>query len=435
MPRELPGLYYDEEKKRYFPLSSKPQAPPVIRPKRPLLSKRENTQKDGRLMSGRAMGKGTVWAATERMRGSLAGSRRRRTVHDVLAFHIATTSQGTSHFITDAANNAVTAFQVYDDTSYNGGPFSVLAGDTQGWLYSLSGHTYNTIRRRELSMASSISAICRSGERCVAISFGQPCKIVIQESHPVETWTVLGLPQKVCHDVWTADLHECSLALGTAKKGILIPDITTGRGMQSLDIGSDVLSVHQQPHLVYIGARNGGIHRFDTRETFERQAMFNSRFTSTRSSITHLSVVREWELLVSTIRGDLETHDLRFPRGSTPLMCFAGHVNSYTAKLGLVVDSTQDFVFAGGQDCRMRAWSLRTGQPALPPVLPCSTSYSSTAASDEQALPPELQPFRRTFDLPVVAMQVTESERGTCLWAASAGELHRYNLGQQSTAV
>lgn len=41
-----------------------------------------------------------------------------------------------------------------------------------------------------------------------------------------------------------------------------------------------------------------------------------------------------------------------------------GHVNSYTRDIGL--DVAGDFVAAGGQDGRVRIWSMRTGKQIRP---------------------------------------------------------------------
>ncbi|OBZ68762.1 hypothetical protein A0H81_11188 [Grifola frondosa] len=167
---------------------------------------------------------------------------------------------------------------------------------------------------------------------------------------------------------------------------------------------------------MYGGTRSGSVCRWDIREASNSNILIPP--SSGFGSITHVSTIREWQLLVSTIFGDLKTYDLRFMRPVRPLMHFAGHNNQYIVKLGITVDPCQDFVFAGGQDCRIRAWSLRSGESLqLPPI--------SSAALENN-------PFLRTFSDPVVAMHITESDKGICLWAASGGTLHRYHLGQHS---
>lgn len=425
MPRDLPGLYWDEEKKRYFPLTSKPKTLPGrvlpgVHPEHaghrlPLQAPLDEgpLPKRRRLYAER-YGHPT-WNAAETVRTSLGSSRRSRVLHEMQIAGFSLTSRGCQHVVG-------TAPLVY--SKVNTSPeheYSVMAGDAQGWLSSLTRNGDHNAA--ELNVTSKISSVSSWGTRHVATSFGAPCKIVVREALPTETWTILSLPERVCHDVWTAHLQDRSLVLGAAKRGILLPDIETGRGFQVLQTGSDVFAIQRRDNLVYVGARNGSISRFDTRlDTNNRQELLQSRFEPTRSSITHLSVVQEWQLLVSTIRGDLETHDLRFLRSTTPLMRLNGHINSYTIELGIAVDPSENYVFAAGDDCKLRGWSLHSGDEIVPSP-PSPRDIESAATSSL---------FGKTFDNPIRALQVTESPMETCLWAASGSTLHQFWLGQRA---
>lgn len=139
----------------------------------------------------------------------------------------------------------------------------------------------------------------------------------------------------------------------------------------------------------------------------------------------------------------LGSYDLRFARGSTPLMTFSGHINSYSNKLvrlfkrngtsqsksdhnqALTVDPSEDFLFAAGQDMRIRAWSLRTGN-ALHPPLSASAPHVAELGQDTAG-----NLFDMVFSQPVVAMQITEERNVMLLWAASDKNLFRYHLGQR----
>jgi WD repeat-containing protein 21A len=59
--------------------------------------------------------------------------------------------------------------------------------------------------------------------------------------------------------------------------------------------------------LVYTGTRNGSIERFDMRMPTDRsQKLFDDRFKCVpRSSVLHLSVIRDRELLISHLNGDV----------------------------------------------------------------------------------------------------------------------------------
>ena len=117
-------------------------------------------------------------------------------------------------------------------------------------------------------------------------------------------------------------------------------------------------------------------------------------------------------------------------------MVFEGHVNSYLGHLvslievvyidlelilclqGIAIDPDQDFLFAAGQDSRLRGWSLRTGLPL------CSESLPDNHAT----------PFNSLFPSPISALQVTRDlgSNSLSLWAAYEHDLCRFHLGQRA---
>lgn len=67
-------------------------------------------------------------------------------------------------------------------------------------------------------------------------------------------------------------------------------------------------------NLVYTGARNGSIKRYDTRQpSFESQSMLENRFMHMKTtqrpsnSIVYMNVVNGWQLLVSAIDGTVSS--------------------------------------------------------------------------------------------------------------------------------
>jgi DDB1- and CUL4-associated factor 4 len=89
---------------------------------------------------------------------------------------------------------------------------------------------------------------------------------------------------------------------------------------------------------------------------------------------------------------------------------------------GIAVDHERDLLFAAGQDCRLRGWSLRTSFPLSPPRAPD---------------PPDPQlyfnPFLASFSHPITSLQVTEEpgEAGVSLWATADRDLYQFHLGQR----
>ena len=85
MPRDLPGLYFDEAKNRYFPLSSKPKEPPSST-NSPFTTRKQRRDKNTATHHAAEVsvdattepyyGLGSTWNAIDNMRAT-AGRRRR----------------------------------------------------------------------------------------------------------------------------------------------------------------------------------------------------------------------------------------------------------------------------------------------------------------------------------------------------------------------
>ncbi|CCM06213.1 uncharacterized protein FIBRA_08458 [Fibroporia radiculosa] len=457
MPLQLPGYYWDEGKNRYFPLS---KAGPAGRSS---IQSDVRGERPGRTAYNTGVSEGSphkrrriemtlpegIWRARESSRLSYTSTRRRRCIHDIVASTIALTSRQHCHSITNAV---LTAFHTGPTSHAYDEPYSFLIGDTSGWLHSLSGTGENLIHARELNIASSMTLNFKADifylfmallacvepprlNRHAKLSFAilspqsalQAPSLIMASHLPGPQIMDNSQSGQALH--WVNPVSQLAsrgyvayIVKGAAKCGVFLPDIDTGRGFQVLETGSDVLAVHLKNHLVYTGARNGRVDRFDTRlHTSNRQGLLEDRFQRTTSAITHLSIVRERELLLSTIRGDLEMHDLRFLR-KAPLMEFSGHVNAGLTKLGIAVDPSEDFLFAAGQDSRIRVWSLRSGR---------QLTAAQEDAPDPRSGVGDVSLPSHGRSAPVCAMQVTESERGMCLWAASGGKMYQYSLGQR----
>lgn len=183
------------------------------------------------------------------------------------------------------------------------------------------------------------------------------------------------------------------------------------------------------------------------------QKLLDDHFTIGHNSVTHLNIVRCWQLLVGNMNGCVSVTSwllcmfddivcfvagplrppicagvwpivglrrtqqfvYNWPGAIASLFSFvvyslAGHICK-----AIAVDPSEDFIFAAGQDRHIRAWSLQSGQAIQPPIS-CSPSTTN--------------PFRMEFNRPVAAMQVVDRKEGMCLWAASDRELFKFHLGQ-----
>jgi WD repeat-containing protein 21A len=140
-------------------------------------------------------------------------------------------------------------------------------------------------------------------------------------------------------------------------------------------------------------------------------------------------------------------HDIRFPFSNTPLFQITGQVNAYAPHLvsqfttyvydellivvqGITTDPYNDFLFSGGQDCRIRAWSLRNGDP-ISPTSPKLSAMNPSSLNSTDASPMSGNPLLRVFKEPVQTMQVTAERMGMCLWVGYGDKLCQFGLGRR----
>ena len=109
-------------------------------------------------------------------------------------------------------------------------------------------------------------------------------------------------------------------------RAMYLGDIGNPDRFRALNVDSDVLALHQKQvrkllasdskilrvieadvqNLVYTGARNGSIKRFDMREGSSGHPVFDDKFTpESANSVIYMNSINESQLLVSTIRGEV----------------------------------------------------------------------------------------------------------------------------------
>jgi len=197
-----------------------------------------------------------------------------------------------------------------------------------------------------------------------------------------------------------------------------------------LETNSDVFALHQEECLVYTGSRNGSIRRFDTRTRAPGLTLLGEAFTKSSNSITYLNIIKDWQLLVSTIRGAIEIFDVRFlQEARPPLLALIGNVNSYLPSLPHALTPSQDYFFAAGLDNRIRGWSVLTGEPLSHPHPRPPLKIPS-----HQLHPVDMRasPFETNFEEQITSLEITEVGHELCLFATSGSGLHRFILGRRS---
>ncbi|PBK97500.1 WD40 repeat-like protein, partial [Armillaria gallica] len=395
MPLELNGFYWDEERKRYFPNSSKSRTD--TRPKEPISA--STTTAASQTFTSRNRRQASQWDLTNALRRSSSHAEISRVQHELLSSNIASSSR-----IMSSRPPVVGKITAFCSTDLNDQPRRFL-GDDRGFLYSCDLHDLDWAPQFNLHPSSQISSICSSGDFCIATCFGASSKIAVQNLRMPMRTTLLTLNR--VHDIWTSHLRDRTLVLGANKQAVLLRDVEASSPVEPLHTNSDVFAIEQKDNLIYTGTRGGSILVFDKRTTDRKshgQKIFEGRV---RSSVVHLSCFHDTKMLVSHMDGTLCALDLRYPTAREPIMEFRGHVNRLSRTLGTAIDPCEDFLYAAGDDGRVRGWSLRTGGDAF---------WDIPGPGSAE---------------PMVAMQVTEEERdGTCLWAAGGRVLGRYYLGQ-----
>jgi WD repeat-containing protein 21A len=126
---------------------------------------------------------------------------------------------------------------------------------------------------------------------------------------------------------------------------------------------SDVLAVHHASRdMVFAGLRSSAIVMEDLRVPSKQPNIVAT--LPAGKAVTGVQRLRDsavpFGLAVSGLSHQLMLFDIRFAR--PPLLEFEGHVNTYhISSLALTTSPDDSVLIAGGSDCRLRAWSTRTG--------------------------------------------------------------------------
>ncbi|EEF32267.1 hypothetical protein RCOM_0128070 [Ricinus communis] len=183
---------------------------------------------------------------------------------------------------------------------------------------------------------------------------------------------------------------ECSKTPERTDLGAALVNLETGTATWVLRSKSDVLAqqLDQSGNVVLCGLRNGAIVTVDVREGSAREIrhripyslLGRSRQNSSKqwfklsgyidpsctwympSSICCLVSLQSYDqyFLSSSMDGSIRLYDHRMSKRGA-IQSYEGHVNSHT-RLQLEVDQSERFLMAGGEDCKFRLWSIKSGE-------------------------------------------------------------------------
>ncbi|KAI0304451.1 hypothetical protein B0F90DRAFT_1815779 [Multifurca ochricompacta] len=375
MPRELPGFYFDARKNRYFPLSSKKDARSHSSESQSQLaaplyvsasSPRPLAQTPQRSLD--------IWHALQRLR--LAGCQRQS---------VAATIHLSGIPVPVYAGQTLTAF---------------AAGIFDGHAWSVAGDSYG----------------------------------VLHTLDPLPTRDFLSMPNHTPQYSWTRRTELESRLMGETsgvrQRALFVQDIERVSDVRRIETQSDVFAVHQEENLVYTGSRNGSIRRFDTRTRAIGPSLLSDVFAKSSNSVVYLNIIKDWQLLVSTIRGVIEIFDVRYLQENRPIFALLGHVNSYQPSLPHAITPRHDYFFAAGLDNRIRGWSLLTGEPLSCPVT-SSASTLEIPGHQPHAVDVHASLFAAKFEEQITSLEITQVGQELCLFATSGSGLHRFIFGRR----
>ncbi|KAG7445804.1 uncharacterized protein BT62DRAFT_180896 [Guyanagaster necrorhizus] len=234
MPLELNGFYWDEDRKRYFPNSSKPRID--THPKAPINTSAAASQTSSFTSRNRKV---SQWDLTDALRRTSSYAESSRIQHQLLSSNIASSSR-----IISSQPPVVGKITAFCSTNLNGQPRRFL-GDDRGFLYSRDLYDLEWAPQFNLHPSSEISSICSSGEFCIATCIGASSKIAVQNLRMPMRTTLLTL--NPVHDIWTSHLRDRTLVLGANKRAVLLRDIEVSSPIEHLHTNdSDVFAIEQK---------------------------------------------------------------------------------------------------------------------------------------------------------------------------------------------
>ncbi|CAI0546222.1 unnamed protein product [Linum tenue] len=390
MPQELPGFYYDAEKNRYFPLKG-----PIPGSSRASSSSSSSSYAADRKNPKQNTSQADKYCRTRVKTHRLLQGRE-------LNGNVVSVSKSKYNFVQEyqkaqASQPVVWRYQEPGELACDGGldqtSFCIQKPDGQVNMDILvAGGINGCLRVTTLGSETSNSTVCL-------------LKFMELEEYGVAPSRIASMS---C-TIWTADCNSNAreAVIGNSYNSFL-PYCHTkccfrtnlGAALVNLETGiiswlcrskSDVLSqqLNKAGNVVLCGLRNGAILSVDTREKQGHSGRRSHRVQSIPlgnraqhraswfrvegnidpattvcmpSSVCSLVSLQLYDqyFLASSMDGAIKLYDHRLTnRGAVQV--YEGHVNSHT-RLQLKVDPSERFLMAGGEDCHLRLWSVKSGK-------------------------------------------------------------------------
>lgn len=310
-------------------------------------------------------------------------------------------AEETDILLTGGANSTLCLFQVQKDPQEHN--IGVKCVPKRAWLAKAGHHAESVELPRDLwrpflaavRMPSEISCIDEvtpgqvlvttlgsgtSGGEVYMLDFSEAVDLEYNSNFPIGHNLIASFESTI----WDAAANRdgSKVVVGT-NRGASLVDIETGTHSQIFRCKSDVLSaeIDNSRYIILCGLRSGQIVTVDTREkpgeltsrckipacSFFPDVrlsgiMYGSCQTSMPSSICSLVSLIEYDqyFLASSMDGSIKLYDHRLLQKGA-LQSYEGNVNSHS-RIQLGVDPTERIVMSGGEDCKLRLWSVRSGE-------------------------------------------------------------------------
>lgn len=295
-------------------------------------------------------------------------------------------------------------------------------GEDEGW-------------RTSWFLPSRITSLQTCGDRILATCIGPPAQALVGTTNDnISLASVTLVPRKT--SIWTSALSSSTVALGCDKKVLISKDparhVMSGYQTGGKGEGGAIFALDLTENLVFAGTRKGEVKIFDQRSSGSTSTTADTRQSraeinfAVSTSVTNVRRINDG-LVVACLDGSLATYDLRYP-SIVPSLAMKGHVNQW--ELGLGFDIWKDeFLAAGGQDNRVRIWSLRTGA-----LLPATSELFSTRFESP------IKALRFTPDAVIPGVNRTRRDDGGLLhgdidrgkigiWIGDGGALRNFVVG------
>ncbi|GMK58741.1 hypothetical protein CspeluHIS016_0601830 [Cutaneotrichosporon spelunceum] len=342
---DVPGMYYDVERSRYFPLRNEA----IGMKERPVCSHKRKQVQPWDVNESRGARRRVLRALGPRS-DALDRKRTADRVASATLYGIAGLCDCHGKKFTSVKSIGPSGLAVTTDR----GQVIISCPDGDAFSFSactetLLGVHCNAARGTWICVANGNAPHVHSWRR-------DPLDLV---HVPPEQWT-LDLPQR---DIYAMSSFDNITSLGVPFSMNIVTTSNDKLLLSSRRLASDPYRLHQtSTDLVFAGLRNGSIVVDDLRTPQNKTLTVG--MMPTRRLITGLRRLDDaavpYGLAAAGLDSQLVLFDVRF--SSRPLRVFEGHVNPSIPTLGFATSPDDTVVFASGSDHRLRAWDTVTGE-------------------------------------------------------------------------